>query len=321
MTSAEVGDDVYGEDPTVAELESEVAGQLGQEAALFTVTGSLANVLEAPAHSLPPAPKCCASRPRTSPAELGAHGARSAASRCGPGPPRAARSTWSRSALWRCRTPVLRLHRGLGREHAQLRRRQHSAGGRVRRARRRAGAERSGAASGRRTAVERGGCHRCAGDGVRAPGEHGERLPVQGARCAGRLAGRGTGGRHARGPGLAQAAGGRVAAGRVLAAAGLYAVRNNVERLAEDHANARAIAEMLADAVPGAVAPDEVEDEHRRGRRLRPGQAGATDRRPGEGPGRADRRCRCDRAADRHPPGRLRRRLPQAAETMAGILR
>jgi threonine aldolase len=32
-----------------------------------------------------------------------------------------------------------------------------------------------------------------------------------------------------------------------------------VERLAEDHANARAIAETLADAVPGAVAPDEVE--------------------------------------------------------------
>jgi threonine aldolase len=45
----------------------------------------------------------------------------------------------------------------------------------------------------------------------------------------------------------------------VLAAAGLYAVRNNVDRLAEDHANARAVADLLADAVPGSVKPDQVE--------------------------------------------------------------
>jgi len=45
----------------------------------------------------------------------------------------------------------------------------------------------------------------------------------------------------------------------VLAAAGLYAVRNNVERLAEDHAKARVVAEVLADAVPGSVKPDAVE--------------------------------------------------------------
>ena len=45
----------------------------------------------------------------------------------------------------------------------------------------------------------------------------------------------------------------------VVAAAGLYAVEHNVERLAEDHANARAIAAVLADAAPGAVKPDQVE--------------------------------------------------------------
>ncbi len=45
----------------------------------------------------------------------------------------------------------------------------------------------------------------------------------------------------------------------VLAAAGLYAVRHNVERLAEDHANARAIADLLADAVPGCLKPEDVE--------------------------------------------------------------
>jgi threonine aldolase len=43
MAGAEVGDDVYGEDPTVNALEAEVAALLGHEAALFTPTGSMAN--------------------------------------------------------------------------------------------------------------------------------------------------------------------------------------------------------------------------------------------------------------------------------------
>jgi threonine aldolase len=45
MVDAEVGDDVYGEDPTVTELEARVAALLGHEAAIFTPTGSLANQL------------------------------------------------------------------------------------------------------------------------------------------------------------------------------------------------------------------------------------------------------------------------------------
>ena len=45
MARAEVGDDVYGEDPTVRALEERVAAMFGHEAALFTVTGSLANLL------------------------------------------------------------------------------------------------------------------------------------------------------------------------------------------------------------------------------------------------------------------------------------
>lgn len=45
MTLAEVGDDVFGEDPTVAKLEETVADMLGHEAGLFCVTGSLANML------------------------------------------------------------------------------------------------------------------------------------------------------------------------------------------------------------------------------------------------------------------------------------
>src|SRR5690349_10862024 len=43
MAAAEVGDDVYGEDPTVNALQAEVATLFGHEAALFTPTGSMAN--------------------------------------------------------------------------------------------------------------------------------------------------------------------------------------------------------------------------------------------------------------------------------------
>ena len=45
MAQAEVGDDVYGEDPTVNALEREAAEVIGKEAAVFTPTGSMANQL------------------------------------------------------------------------------------------------------------------------------------------------------------------------------------------------------------------------------------------------------------------------------------
>jgi len=45
MAEAPVGDDVYGEDPTVTELERRVATLLGHEAGLFVPSGSLGNQL------------------------------------------------------------------------------------------------------------------------------------------------------------------------------------------------------------------------------------------------------------------------------------
>jgi threonine aldolase len=45
IASAPVGDDVYGDDPTVNSLEERVAEMFGKEAGLFTPTGSLANQL------------------------------------------------------------------------------------------------------------------------------------------------------------------------------------------------------------------------------------------------------------------------------------
>ena len=45
MAAAEVGDDVFGEDPTVNALQERVAKLLGKEAALFTPSGTMANQL------------------------------------------------------------------------------------------------------------------------------------------------------------------------------------------------------------------------------------------------------------------------------------
>jgi threonine aldolase len=43
MAEAEVGDDVFADDPTVNRLQEQVAGIVGKEAALYTVTGTMAN--------------------------------------------------------------------------------------------------------------------------------------------------------------------------------------------------------------------------------------------------------------------------------------
>lgn len=53
MMSAEVGDDVWGEDPTVIGLESKAAKIFGMEAALFCPSGTMANQIAIKAHTQP----------------------------------------------------------------------------------------------------------------------------------------------------------------------------------------------------------------------------------------------------------------------------
>ncbi len=50
MAEAEVGDDVYGEDPTVNRLEALAAEKMGKEAALFVPSGSMGNQLALMVH-------------------------------------------------------------------------------------------------------------------------------------------------------------------------------------------------------------------------------------------------------------------------------
>ena len=53
--------------------------------------------------------------------------------------------------------------------------------------------------------------------------------------------------------------GGAMRQAGVLAAAGLYAIRNNIERLADDHRRAQLLAERVAAVTPGSVDPADVD--------------------------------------------------------------
>ena len=53
MAEADVGDDVFGEDPTVNALEAAAAARLGKEAGLFVVSGTMANLCALLTHGDP----------------------------------------------------------------------------------------------------------------------------------------------------------------------------------------------------------------------------------------------------------------------------
>src|SRR5690349_20028197 len=53
MAEAEVGDDVFGEDPTVLRLEEEAAAAVGMEAALFVPSGTMGNQIALHLHGRP----------------------------------------------------------------------------------------------------------------------------------------------------------------------------------------------------------------------------------------------------------------------------
>jgi threonine aldolase len=62
MAAAEVGDDVYGEDPTVNQLERRAAEVFGREAALFVPTGTMGNQIALRLHTQPGQEIICEAR-------------------------------------------------------------------------------------------------------------------------------------------------------------------------------------------------------------------------------------------------------------------
>ena len=51
MAEAEVGDDVYGEDPTLNRLEAMAAERLGKEAGMFVASGTMGNLVSTLTHA------------------------------------------------------------------------------------------------------------------------------------------------------------------------------------------------------------------------------------------------------------------------------
>ena len=51
MVAAEVGDDVFGDDPTLNRLEAMAAERLGKEAAVFVASGTMGNLVAILSHA------------------------------------------------------------------------------------------------------------------------------------------------------------------------------------------------------------------------------------------------------------------------------
>ena len=261
MAEAPVGDDVYGEDPTVNALEERVAALLGHEAALFTPTGSMANQLGV--RLLVPAGQelLCDDDAHVVRAELGAAAAVSGiTTRTWPAVDgqldveRIARLMRPEAGPYMVSTAAVAVENT------------HNFGG---------GTVQPLEDIARLREVTRDAGVAMHLDGARLWNAHvasGVALDAYGALfdtvsvCLSKGLGAPVGS-------LLAASAERIAAARVwrkrlgggmrqvgiLAAAGLYALDHNVERLADDHTRARRLAEGVAQAAPGTVDPGAVQ--------------------------------------------------------------
>ena len=297
MASAEVGDDVWGEDPTIRRLEAVVAERLGHEAALFVPSGTMGNQI-CLRLAAPPGTECLANEDN----HILWYEAAAAPVLSGvplhPGPgrggmlePAAARAR-VRTATYGVPTSALAVEQTHNR-----------AGGAV---------QPLEVLEGLRALADEAGLHlHCDGarvwnasvatgipldrygrlfDSLSVCFSKGLGAPVGSAVVGGRdLVARAREVRHLYGGAMRQAG--------VLAAAALAALEQQVDRLADDHANARALAETVAAAVPGSVDPAEVETNMV----LLDAGAFGTD-----GPGLVERLAGLDVLAADTDPGRVR---------------
>jgi threonine aldolase len=258
MARAEVGDDVYGEDPTVNALQERIAALLGKEAALFVPSGSMANQIALKTHTQPGDDVLCGAGSHSWLYESGAGGAISGVqfTICGQG------GLFSVADLEEARKPDN--HHFAPTRLVCLENTHNRGGGRIWPA----GQAEAVAAWARDRAIA---THL---DGARlwnaavATG----RPPGALARpfdsvsvCLSKGLGAPVGSLLAGARGFIHRAhrfrkmmGGGMRQAGILAAAGLFALEHHVERLAEDHANARRFAERVA-AAPGIEPLAEVE--------------------------------------------------------------
>lgn len=248
MMAAEVGDDVYGEDPTVNRLEARAAERFGREAALFVPTGTMANQIAIHLQTQPGQEVVCEARSHLFNLEMGMTAAFSGA-QLRPVSAETGRLSWGlvESALRltdpynKARTGLVvventhnwaggvvvpvAMTRDLCRELRQRGVRIHLDGARIFNAAVALGVEV------RELSADFDSLMFCLSKGLGAPVGSvllGDREFIHRARIA----------RKMLGGGMRQAG--------VLAAAGLVALEKGPEGLAHDHANARFLAEGLA---------------------------------------------------------------------------
>lgn len=256
MADAEVGDDVYGEDPTVRALEEEVAGRFGREAAVLTPSGIMATQVLLRALTRPGDEVVCESDAHIVAYEAGAAAINAQVQfRTVDGDRGRLDAAGVRAALRPGAFPYTTLgaisaeettNRGGGAVHGLQRLRElrtladergvpfHGDGARLWNA----------LVASREDPAEVGATFTafsvCLSKGLGAPVGSlaiGDAPAIEVARAWRRRFG-----------GAMRQAG-------VLAAAGRYALEHHVERLADDHANARSMAETIAETWPEAVDP------------------------------------------------------------------
>jgi threonine aldolase len=259
MATAEVGDDVYGEDPTVRALEEEVADRFGHEAAVFVPSGIMATQVLLRALTTPGSEVVCEADAHVVAYEAGAAAInaqvqfRTVDGERGRLDPERVRGALRPASFPYTEVAAISVeettNRGGGAIHglAWLRRLRavaderglvlHGDGARIWNALAATGDD--PAEVGRAfTALSV-----CLSKGLGAPVGS---LAIGGAEVIGeaRL--------------WRRRFGGAMRQVGVLAAAGRHVIAHHVERLAEDHANARAIAEVVADGAPDTVDLDAV---------------------------------------------------------------
>jgi len=257
MAAAEVGDDMVGEDPTVAALETRIATMLGKEAAVFVPSGTMkptnwpsgftarpgdellceAELPYFSTTSREPTPSSSASRPSRSKASTASCG--STSWRSGFRPTTTTPSARG-SSVWKI--PIIAAAAGYSRSRWSPR----FASGRART---------GSPASGRLAYLQCGGRHRHSGgrlgrhfDTVNVCFSKGLGAPVGSALCgSAEMIGRAR--RHR------QALGGACDSPASSQPARSNALNHHVERLAEDHQKARVLADAIHDAPASCSIP------------------------------------------------------------------
>jgi threonine aldolase len=258
MADAEVGDDVLGDDPTVHRLEEAAAARLGKEAALYVASGTMANLVSLLTHcgrgdeAIVGSESHILHHEAVGATALGGISLRAAhnddrgrisgaevASLIRPSAPRTAlvclENTQNRCGGAAIPLASMREVSAVAREHGLA---VHIDGARIFNA---AAALETDAAT---LAAEGDTVTFCFSKGLGAPVGSvitGPAAFIERARPIRRMVG-----------------GGMRQAG-VIAAAALYALEHNVERLPEDHANARRLADGLAGAPHLRIEPSEVD--------------------------------------------------------------